>query len=269
MLPSRVTRWVLRGVTTGMTVDHDQDRVADAQGAARDAEPSIIDAPTPDAEAQFVAETSAHSRQTRVGWEVAVGAVAVVLIGAGVAYALLGRGATPQQPAEKPVATTPIPSQPTTTDSTGAAVASRTVAGSGTPAPGAAPIDRTAKPTERPAANGQPLAELAAPPVKTVAMLVVPKGFKPATFGIVFQPYGWGPGGVDGGRILVRISSSKPTNASATALDKDFNGRNAAVWGSPADARILVKGGTYIGVLTVRPQGDVGSLYLSKVKLVK
>lgn len=252
-----------------MTVDHEHDRGADAPVVVARDEPSIVDVPTPDAEAQFVAETAARSRQARIGWEVAVGVLAIVLIGAGIAYALLGRGATPDQPAAQPAADAPIPSQPTTMDSTLSANASRTVAGTGTPAPGAVPTDRTARPTERPVANGQPLMELAAPPAKTVAMLVVPKGFEPGTFDIVFQPYGWGPGGADGGRILVKISSSKPTNPSARALDKDFEGRNVAVWCSPADAKVLVKGGTYTGVLTVRPQGDVSSLYLSKPKFVK
>lgn len=257
------------GVKTGMTVEHEHDTGADAHFAATDVEPSIADAPTPDAQVQFVAETEAHARHTRIGWEVALGAAAVVLIGVGIAYALIGRGATADQPAEKPAASAPIPSQPATTDATASAATSPTLAGTGTPAPGAAPPDRTARPTERPAVAGVPLAELAAPPVTTVAMLVVPKGFNPATFGIVFQPYGWGPGGPDGGRIIVKISSSKPTNASATALDKDFAGRNAAVWCAPADVLVLVKGGTYTGVLTVRPQGDVGSLYLSDSKIVK
>jgi len=251
-----------------MTVEHEHDTEADASVAATDAEPSIVDAPTPDAQAQFAAETEAHARQTRIGWEVALGAIVIVLIGAGVAYALLGRGTAPDTSVEPPTAAVPIPTQPLT-DSTASVTSSRTVAGTGAPAPGAAQIDRTARPTERPAAAGQPLAELAAPPVKTVAMLVVPKGFTPATFGIVFEPYGWGPGGPDGGRILVRINSSKPTNASAKALDKDFKGRNAAVWCAPADTKVLVKGGTYTGVLTVRPQGDTGSLYLSNPKFVK
>jgi len=252
-----------------MTVDHENNSGADTHGTGIEAEQSIVDAPTPDAEAQFVAETEAHSRQARIGWEVAVGAIAVVVIVAGAAYALLGRGETRRQPAEKPAATAPAPPQQSTTDASGSPVASRTVAGTSTPAPGGAPVDPTTKPIQRPAADGTPLAELAAPPVQTVALLVVPKGFKPATFRIVFQPYGWGPGGADGGRILIRIDSSQPTNASARALGKDFKGRNAAVWCAPADAKVLVRGGTYTGVLTVRPQGDVGSLYVSRARFVK
>ncbi len=248
-----------------MTAEHEHDRQARAPHTPEDAIPSIVDAPTPDAEARFVAETAARSRQTRIGWEVAVGVIVIVLIGAGIAYALLGRGTTSDQPAEQSAAAL-ASLQPSASDSTASGVASRTVVDSGTPAPGGAQISRAAKPTERLATEGQPLSELSAPPAKTVAMLVVPKGFKAAAFDIVFQPYGWGPGGVDGGRILVRIDSSRPADAGAKALEKDFMGRNAAVWCSPADAKILADGGTYSGVLTVRPQGNVGSLYLSQVK---
>lgn len=252
----------------GMTVEHEHDEQAATTQPDAATEPSIVDAPTPDAETQFVAETTAHSRQTRIGWEVVVGVLVVGLIGAGIAYALLGRGDA-QKPADTtPGATAPIPSQAATA-SAEIATGSPAVAGTGTPAPDAAPVDRAARPTARLAVDGQPLAELPAPPAKTVAMLVVPKGFKPATFGVAFQPYGWGPGGPDGGRILIRISSSKPTNASAKALNKDFKGRNAAVWCSPVDAKVLGKGGMYSGVLTVRPQGDVGTLYLSAVKSVR
>lgn len=252
-----------------MTDEHEPDREADSVDAAPVPEPSIIDAPTPDAEAQFVAETAAHSRQTRIGWEVVVGAVVVMLVGAGIAFALLGQDAESEKPADKPTAAAVIPTRTPSLTATGSATTSRTTAASGTSAPGGVQSNRTATPTEKPAVAGQPLAELSAPPVQTVAMLVVPKGFRDATFGIVFQPFGWGPGGADGGRLLVKISSSEPTNASGKSLGKDFKARNASVWVSPPDARILVKGGTYTGVLTVRPQGDVGSLYLSKVRSVK
>ncbi len=252
-----------------MTVEHVPGKEADAANTAAAPQPSIVDTPTPDAEAQFVAETAAHSRQTRIGWEVVVGVVVVVLIGAGVAFSLLRGDAKPEKPAGKPTTTTPIPTQTPSSETAGSAPTSQTVATSGTPAPGGAPSNPAARPSEKPAVQGQPLAELSAPPAQTVAMLVVPKGFKDATFGIVFEPYGWGPGGADGGRLLVKISSSEPTNASAKTLGKDFGSRNASVWVSPPDARILVKGGTYRGVLTVRPQGDVGSLYLSTVRSVK
>jgi len=252
-----------------MTDVREPDNAADAAETATRTEPSIVDAPTPDAEAQFVAETTAHSRQTRIGWEVAVAAVVVVLIGAGIAYALLGRGDESPKPSGDASGLATVATPTPAADASTSASTSQTVATSPTPAPGGGTGGRTTRPADKPARPGEPLAELSGPPRRTVGMLVVPKGFKDATFSIVFEPFGWGPGGPDGGRLLIRISSSKPTNSSAKALDKDFKGRNASVWVTPPEAKVLVKGGTYTGVLTVRPQGDVGTLYLSDVKSAK
>ena len=100
-------------------------------------------------------------------------------------------------------------------------------------------------------------------------MLVVPKGFTSASFGVVFQPYGWGPGGQRSGRLLAKIVTSKPTNTSARALNKDFAGRNVAIWCAPPISAAIAVGGTYQGVMVVRPQGDVGVLYLVNAKRVK
>lgn len=100
-------------------------------------------------------------------------------------------------------------------------------------------------------------------------MLVVPKGFTIASYGVVFRPYGWGPGGESGGRLLVKIVSSKATNASATSLKKNFAGRNVSVWCTPKAVAAVSGGGTFQGVLQVRPQGDVGVLYLAQARRVK
>ena len=100
-------------------------------------------------------------------------------------------------------------------------------------------------------------------------MLVVPKGFTPASYAVVFEPYGWGPGGQRGGRLVARIVSSKAANASATTLAKEFAGRNVMVWCAPKVAAAISGGGRYQGMLEVRPQGDVGVLYLAQAKLVK
>lgn len=241
-------------------------------------EPSIVDAPTPDAEAQFVAETSAHSRKTRIGWEVVAAVAAVVLVGAGVAYALLARD-TVTDSASGSVATATVPSPgesgAPSTDSSPPASALGTMTGGVGANPGTGSRTTTStrpgvrRPTEAPATPGAPLTELTSPPPRTVAMLVVPKGFTAATYAIAFTPYGWGPGGRTGGRILINITSSKPTNASAKVLDKDFANRNAAVWCSPKVAAALSTGGAYTGLLQVRPQGDVGTLYLMDAKLMK
>ena len=100
-------------------------------------------------------------------------------------------------------------------------------------------------------------------------MLVVPKGFTSATFAMVFQPYGWGPGGPQGGRLIAKVISSKPTNASAAALKQDFTGHNVSLWAPPQVTAGLKVGGTYKGTVQVKPQGDVGVLYLTNATLVK
>lgn len=254
-----------------MTVQHESDEEAVAMNAGPRPEPSLIDAPTPDAEAQFVAETTAHSRQTRIGWEVVVGAAVVVLVGAGIAYALFAGGAESGQPTQNAADGTPVEVQPLSEGNAASTSASQVVV---TPSGPATSAESTRSRAIRQragqlAAAGQPLSELSGPPPQAVAMLVVPKDFTPATFGIVFQPYGWGPGGPEGGRLLVKINSSNPTNASAKALDKDFEGHNASLWCSPQDTKALAEGGTFTGVLTVVPQGDVGQLHVSDVKPAK
>jgi len=100
-------------------------------------------------------------------------------------------------------------------------------------------------------------------------MVVVPKGFSAAQYEIAFEPYGWGPAGAADGRIVVRITTSKPLDAGAKALDRDFADKNALLFLGPEDARAISTGGTYKGVLSVRPQGDVGLLYLTKVSPAK
>lgn len=250
-----------------MTDPHEPENIDEAPATGPEVEQSIADAPTPDAEAQFVAETTEHSRKMRLGWQVLAGVVAVALLVTGIAYALLRSDVDPESGPAAPVATAIVPSRTGTgtpgTDSSPTASAVGT-ATSGTEPTGSSSATgtRSAARSETPAKPGAKLIELKAPPSRTVAMLVVPKGFTAATYAIKFQPFGWGPGGSEGGRLLIRIVSSKPTNASATQLDKDFAGRNAAVWCSPQVAASLSKGGTYTGTLQVRPQADVGTLYL-------
>jgi len=256
-----------------MTDAHEPESIDDAPESTPAVEQSIADAPTPDAEAQFVAETAEHSRRMRIGWEVVAGVVAVALVLGGIAYALLRGDADPDSTPAVPVATATIPSQSGT--STPGTDSSSTPSAVGTAMPGTKPGSSSAATrtrgasSELPARRGAALTELKTPPSRTVAMLVVPKGFTAATYAIVFQPFGWGPGGSESGRLLIRIVSSNPTNASATTLDKDFAGRNAAVWCSPQVAASLSKGGTYTGILQVRPQADVGTLYLTSATPAK
>lgn len=118
------------------------------------------------------------------------------------------------------------------------------------------------RPTE-PAKTGSKVTTISAPPEGTVGMLVVPAEFTTARYSITFRPYGWGPGGAQGGRLVIRIDSSKPLDAAAKALAKEFAGRNAVVWVQGPVAKTVVLGGTYTGTMAIRKaQGDVGALYL-------
>jgi len=234
-------------------------------------EVSIVDAPTPDAQTAFLAETNAHSASTRRGWIIG-GIVAAVVLAAVLGWALWPKPKTADT-ASKPAATTPsapVSAVPTSTLSTVTASAPSTSAAE---KPGA-----TRKPTSSgvapgtpgtPAAPGDKLVEIPAPPEKTIGMLVVPKGFTSATYGVVLQPFGWGPGGQTAGRLVAKIVSATPTNDSAKSLGKDFAGRNVSLWIAPPAAKVMVIGGTYQGVMEVKPQGDVGVLYLATAKRVK
>lgn len=247
-----------------MTAENGPDSSADRPSPAGDIGQSLIDAPTPDAEAQFTAETAAHSRQTRIGWEVVAGVIAVTLIAGAAAYALLGTHPASDESGPVPSATPAVPSSGAS--ESGAASRTATEA-SGSPTAG---VSARVKPTDgRVARSGSPLPELSGPPPKTVSMLVVPKGFALATYDIVFRPYGWGPGGPSGGRIVIRIDSAKPADSGARTLGSEFKDRNASVWCVTGDVKTLDVGGTYRGTLSVRPQGDVGWLYLSGVEFVK
>jgi hypothetical protein len=123
---------------------------------------------------------------------------------------------------------------------------------------------------EAPVTPGTKVPTLTAPPDATIGMLVVTEGFKTATYRISFRPYGWGPGGAQGGRLVVRIDSSVAADAGAKAFDKDFSGRNAVVWVQGGTAQSMTVGGSFAGKMTVRrTQGDVGVLYLSDVSALK
>ena len=238
-------------------------------------ESSIIDAPTPNAEAQFVAETDAHSRHTRLGWEIIAAAIAVLLVAAGITYALWPDASPPDSPPVTPDASTPVSETPiaglggrgseNATPSGGGARVATPGSTDGTSGVTGAP--RGSSSQKLPAGDGVPLTDLAAPPERTVSMLVVSKGFTSATYTVVFRPYGWGGGGRAGGRLVVRVVSSQPTGGGAKTLDAGLAGRNASVWCTPEVASAVAKGGTYRGVVEVRPQGDVGTLYLTDATL--
>lgn len=118
----------------------------------------------------------------------------------------------------------------------------------------------------KPAAAGEELKPLPAPPEKTLAMLSLDEGFSGAQYEITFEPFGYGPTGDEAARLVVLVSASKPLDAGAKALDRDFSGRNVALMTSRVIVREIAKGGQYTGTIEVRPQGDVGVLYLLDAK---
>ena len=252
---------------------HTQGPVTGSSEAPHAEEVSIADVATPDAQTQFLAETDAHSGHVKRGW-IIVAVTAVIVVGVSAAlWALWPRPApqvTPVSQSSTPAsvgagdysaATMPTlatAAQPTTS------AAGQTVA----PAPGAG----GAQPRQSPngvVARGVPLGAAQGPPSRTLTMIVVPKGFTEATYAVMLQPYGWGPGGQAGGRLLAKITAAKPTNDSAIALKTAFAGRNVSAWCSPAAAAVLNTGGIYRCMMQVRPQGDVGVLYISSAKRVK
>jgi hypothetical protein len=252
--------------------DVEETPATDGQTAVPE-EVSIVDAPTPDAQTAFLAETNAHSASTKRGWIIG-GIVLAVLLVAAIGWALWPKP-KPVDTAAKPAAATPSAPVSAVTSSTlsTAAVPGSALSTSAAEKPGATkrPTSPGAAPGTpgTPAAPGDKLVEIAAPPEKTIGMLVVPKGFTPATYGVVLQPFGWGPGGQAAGRLVAKIVSATPTNDSAKSLGKDFAGRNVSLWIAPPAAKVMVIGGTYQGVMEVKPQGDVGVLYLATAKRVK
>ncbi len=208
-----------------------------------------------------------------------VGVACIVLLIAATAFAIVRDD---QKPADKTAQSTsgkPAPSKPTTS-----APGSVTPTGAAVAAGGAVPPSKQGRkpgkpgsqsPTTRPGApsapakQGSSLTTLTAPPEKTIGMIVVPKGFKGGTYAIEFEPYGWGPSGPAGGRLIAKILKSSAQDAGAKSLDKDFANRNATLWCAPDLAKTIKLGGKYTGTMDVRPQGDVGVLFLVKAEPAK
>lgn len=193
---------------------------------------------------------------------------AVIAIVAGAAIARRGSGnPTPgsDQPHQGTSETSGLPAlandagvPPTSTAGSGNAPASVNGGGASPSNPSLA-----VRPTA-PVPKGSKVTSISAPPTQTVGMLVVPKGFKGAQYAVTFRPYGWGPGGAAGGRLVIRIDTSKAVDAGAKAYGKDFSGRNAIAFVVPSAAAAIKLGGTYTGQLLLRPQADVGVFYLLK-----
>lgn len=165
----------------------------------------------------------------------------------------------------KPVASGPRDAPTRTVDATGGPDAPSSVPGVvPQPVPNAGSGAKSVAPVE-PVKQGDALKELKAPPERTIGMIVVPKGFKGAQYSVTFTPYGWGPAGSDGSRLVARISQSMPIDAGAKSLDRDFENRNATLWCSEALADRITVGGSYTGTMLVKPSGETGMLVLTEI----
>lgn len=173
------------------------------------------------------------------------------------------------------------PTAPGTTETTSTA-GSQSVATSHAPAPGSpaaaaasaaavtssgAGATRPAAPPTKPVDEGAELATVTTPPSRTLAMVERDTATANSTYDVVFQVYGFGPGGGSMASLVVSISSSKPSPG--TEKPMDLNKRNALCRMSASEAEAVTLGGTYKGVITLKPSGDVLVLWLSDVTVQK
>lgn len=196
----------------------------------------------------------------------------IVLLAIAIGVAAVRPPDKPEPISEKPVVvaepTASVPAtQPAFAATTSPAPTSSATGGMKTSKPAAGkslPEDAPKGAPKAPAADGAKLTSLTAPPVRTLGMLKVPEGFTSASYNVQVKPYGWGPRGSGGLRLIVMISSAAPIDEEAIALKRDFANRNATVWVSQQLASTIKLGGTYTGTMVVRRQdSDLGVLYLT------
>jgi hypothetical protein len=153
----------------------------------------------------------------------------------------------------------PAKGQASTPSGSGSSAPGTTPGASGsTPPPSAAVPSGTAQ-------RGAQLTEVRTPPDRTLSAISVPAGFISATFAVTFEPYGLGPQGPSGSRIVIFIVSAEP-DAGASELS-DLSGRNAIVYLAPDAAGAVTVGGRYEGYISVRVETEGrGELHLAEVK---
>lgn len=212
---------------------------------------------------------------SRTTISVAVSVTLMLAVAIGVAMA---RNADTPPSAEKPGAAVEAPAQggdgtgtpAPSVDGTVSAVPGIDAVGGDAPAPDGKTLPKpNPSAPKQPARDGSRLTTLPAPPERTIGMIVVPDDFRVATYEVTLKPFGWGPGGQKGGRLVASIVTATPADDGAKALAKEFKGRNATLWCQGPVAEAIELGGTYAGIMEVRKQGDVGVLYLTEVKAAK
>ena len=109
----------------------------------------------------------------------------------------------------------------------------------------------SARPTA-PAPVGSRLATITQPPESTLAMLNADTVSADARVNVTFSPFGYGPPS-QGKTVVIRIDEA---TAVGDIGDLDLNDRNVLAVVGPGEP-MPEKGGSYSGVLTFRPEGDL------------
>jgi hypothetical protein len=91
-------------------------------------------------------------------------------------------------------------------------------------------------------------------PEQTLTALKLPDGFTAGAYAVTFEPYGWGPEGESGKRLVILIVQAEP-DAGASGLP-DITGKNAIVYVGSQAAGVVKAGGRYTGTLSVRPDSE-------------
>lgn len=132
------------------------------------------------------------------------------------------------------------------------------------PAAGAAAPGAPTAPA-RTVLSGEDLGEIRSPPEQTITALKVPEGFDSGDYAITFEIYGWGPGGKEGGRLVIHIIEAVP--GTGVAGISDPSARNALVHIDASSAGAITQGGRYEARLAVREiEPGRGELYLEEVR---
>lgn len=201
---------------------------------------------------------------------IAVVVVVVLLIAVGVGVAVTRRPAAPTKPGSDSVhaGTHESSGVPGLNSVAGSGTANAAASASASGPKGAQGSEQAtvASRPDAPAAKGSVVTTIAAPPVHTLSMPVVPKSFVGANYDIVFQPFGWGPGGPKGGALAILVVSAKPVDAAARKLNESWTGQNLLVYTMPPAAKAVTLGGTYTGRLFLRKQAGVGVFFLLEAK---
>jgi len=188
--------------------------------------------------------------------------IVAALAGVGIGYVAFSND-SPLTRSQAPGAQTSSDSKerPSSAETTGSASgAAGSKDGESSPAGGRSP--------GRLAAEGSDLATLTSMPVQGAVRYVrLPEPFTGARYDLEFAPYGWIPNRDTGrgGLLLVRVS--KMASASGQAGEfRDMTGEDAVLRVLPKATAMITEGGTWAGMMEIRPLEGRGELVLVDAK---